>query len=106
MVAVAAQLPYLTERRRLMPTIIDIPGTTDSLVLEDYWTGPKVFTNLHRVRHDGTHVWDAPPPLPTSPDSWTQAALDGALVVAYSWSGFVVKLDLDSGREMSREFVK
>jgi len=86
--------------------VIDIPDTTDSLLLEDYWTGPKVFTNLHRVSQDGTHVWDASPPLPTSPDSWTRATIEGEFVVAHSWSGFIVRLDLSTGRELSREFVK
>ena len=93
-------------RQTFIVAIITIPGTSDALLLEDYWEGPKVFANLSRVREDGTVVWRAAPPLPTSSDSWTQARVEGTEVTAYSWSGFLVRLDLESGQEISREFVK
>jgi hypothetical protein len=89
-----------------MTTVIDIPASEDSLVLLDYWDGPKVFANLSRVRADGTEVWTAPPPLPTSPDAWTQVRIESGLVVAHSWSGYVVHLDVETGQERLREFVK
>jgi len=88
--------------------VVEIPGSADSLLLLDYWDGPKVYANLSRVREDGTHVWTAAPqpPMPTSPDAWAQIHLDGAAVIAYSWSGWLVRLDLVTGAELSREFVK
>src|ERR1051326_9135747 len=93
-------------RQTFIVAIITIPGTSDALLLEDYWEGAKVFANLSRVREDGTVVWRADPPLPTEPDSWTQARVEGTEVAAHSWSGFLVRLDLESGQEISREFVK
>ena len=77
----------------------------DELVLFDYMDGPKVFANLVR-RRGGVEVWRAAPPLPTSPDAWVSARVEGDEVVAQSWSGFRVRLDLADGSEIEREFTK
>ncbi len=77
----------------------------DELVLFDYVDGPKVFANLIR-RRGSVEVWRAAPPLPTSPDAWVSARVEGDEVVAQSWSGFRVWLDLADGSEIRREFTK
>ena len=45
-----ARVPCLRGGRLFAVAIIAIPGTSDVLLLEDYWEGPKVFANLSRVR--------------------------------------------------------
>jgi hypothetical protein len=75
------------------------------VVLLDYMDGPNVFANLFRVTADGDELWRATPP-DTGPDAWTRARIDGNQVVAGSWSGFEVRFDLATGREISREFTK
>lgn len=82
-----------------------VPGSTDTIVLLDYMDGPSVFANLVRVTSDGAEVWRATPPQPGS-DAWTFARIEGHEVVANSWSGYEVRLDIVSGRERSRTFTK
>jgi outer membrane protein assembly factor BamB len=82
-----------------------VPGSADTVVLLDYMGGPNVFENLLRVTPDGDEVWRPRPPG-SGPDAWVQARIEGDEVVAYSWSGFVVRLDLATGTERNREFVK
>jgi hypothetical protein len=90
---------------RLPDALINVPDSGDTVVLVDYMNGPNVFANLFRVTPDGDEVWRATPP-DTGPDAWTQARLDGDQVVAFSYSCFEVRLDLATGREISREFMK
>jgi outer membrane protein assembly factor BamB len=85
--------------------LLNVPGSSDTVVLLDYMDGPNVFDNLFRVREDGTEVWRATPPG-SGPNSWTKARIEGDEVIAYSWSGFVVRLDIATGAERDRTFVK
>ena len=39
-------------------------------------------------------------------DAWTAVQVNGNEVVANSWSCFQVRLDLDTGREIARQFTK
>lgn len=89
-----------------MPDVaLCVPGSSDEVVLLDYMDGPNVFANLFRRREDGTEVWRAVPPG-TGTNAWTQAQIEGDEVVAHSWSGFVVRLDLATGIERDSTFVK
>ena len=85
--------------------MLSVPGSDDTVVLLDYMDGPNVFENLLRVTAEGDVVWRPRPP-DTGPDAWVQARIDGDEVVAYSWSGFVVRFDLATGVERGREFMK
>jgi hypothetical protein len=40
------------------------------------------------------------------PNASTQARIEGDAVVAYSWSGFTVRLDRATGEELERVFTK
>jgi outer membrane protein assembly factor BamB len=85
--------------------ILNVPGSADSVVLLDYMGGSNDFANLFRIREDGTEVWRAKPPG-SGPNAWTSAHLEGDEVVAHSWSGFTVRLDLATGEELGRVFTK
>ena len=67
--------------------------------------GPKVNANLARVSPGGAGVWRAEPP-DAEPDAWTSARIEGDEVVACSWSCYEVRLELATGRELSRVFAK
>ena len=82
-----------------------VPCSSDTVVLLDYMDGTNVFANLFRVTDEGIEVWRATPPG-SGPNSWTAARIEGDEVVAYSWSGFTVRLDLATGGERSRVFTK
>jgi hypothetical protein len=64
-----------------------------------------VDTRRFRVRDDGVEVWRATPPG-SGPNSWTAARIEGDEVVAHSWSGFRVRLDLATGTERERIVTK
>jgi hypothetical protein len=91
----------------LMPDEVQpIPDSDDVLVLLDYASEAKVFPNLLRRRADGTEVWRAAPPDPSGPDAWVAARIDRDTVIANSWSGWHVILDLATGTERSRTYAK
>lgn len=83
---------------------LKVPGSADTIELLDYMHGPKVFSNLFRASANG-EVWRARPPGVGS-DAWTEARIVGDAVIAVSWSGFEVRLDLATGKEQSRRFMK
>jgi len=62
------------------------------------------FQNLVRVAPDGSIVWRAE--LPERDDKYVNANLVGGRVSAYSWSGFDVEIDVDTGMIVSKRFSK
>ena len=90
---------------RVPDKLMTVPNSSDTVVLLDYMGGPDVFANLFRVTEDGAEVWRATPPG-SGPNSWTKARIEGDEVVAYSWSGFTVRLDLATGAERDRVYTK
>jgi len=46
------------------------------------------------------------PPKVEPQDAWTVVRLEGPCVIANSWSGYLVQLDLDTGDEIARTFTK
>jgi len=54
-------------------------------------------------------AWAAFPPRgddSEGQDSWTFVRLDGHQLIANSWSAYEVHLDLDTGKEITRQFTK
>ena len=47
-------------------------------------------------------------PLPggEQQDAWTAVRLEQGQVIAYSWSCFEARLDLETGKEIDRQFTK
>jgi hypothetical protein len=83
-----------------------IEGTSDAIVLLDYMSGPKNFANLLRIDWHGTVRWRAEPPDPSGPDSYVELRWEGGELVANSWSGYRVHVDLNTGRATGRQFTK
>jgi hypothetical protein len=62
------------------------------------------FNNLLRVGQDGDPRWFAE--LPRSPDAFIDMRLEEDSLVARSWSGYKVRIDIGSGRRLAQELVK
>ena len=86
--------------------IVPLPDTEDAVVLLDYMAGPKNFSNLLRIRPDGTIVWRAAPPELSTNDAYVECRWRGDSFYANSWSGCLVEIDLETGVRKSTEFVK
>jgi len=89
-------------KRRMEP--ISVPGSEDHVIpdelTEDGWA-----RRLVRRRPDGAIAWTAFPPEPPS-DWWLEARLEAGDIVARSWSSYVIRLDLETGADLSRLFTK
>jgi hypothetical protein len=64
----------------------------------------EVFENLLCVEHDGNTVWKAE--LPDQPDSFVDFELTPKGLRAWTWSCWMLKLNLETGKIIEREFVK
>ena len=84
---------------------IPIPGSGDVLELAPTPDGLGYIASVIRRRSDGSAARMAPPRDDTD-NGWTAVRVDGQQVIASSWSCFEVRLDLNSGREISRTFTK
>lgn len=62
------------------------------------------FENLLCLDRNGNVVWRAG--LPAAPDSFLSFSILSDSVEGVTWSGFKVLLDLVSGQELKRDFVK
>jgi hypothetical protein len=87
-------------------TPIAIPSSSDILDLVPTNDGLGYAATIARRRSDDTASWTATPPGGEQQDCWTSVRLDGSRVIAYSWSGFDVELDLVTGSELARTFTK
>jgi hypothetical protein len=86
---------------------MSIPDTEDVLDPVPTTDGLGYAVSLIRSRgSDGATVWTAIPPRGEPQDAWTSFRIEGQHVVANSWSGYAVVLDLESGRELARTFTK
>jgi uncharacterized protein YbaA (DUF1428 family) len=90
----------------VMVPMIQLPRSDDVLELAPTADDFGYTASITRRRRDGTAAWTALPPRGDVQDAWTAVQLNGNEVVAYSWSAFEVRLDLDTGREITRQFTK
>ena len=86
--------------------IMPVPNSEDAVVLLDYMAGPKVFANLIRMTPEGRVVWRAAPPEQSGSDAFVECRWRGGAFMANSWSGYLLEIDLATGRPTSSEFVK
>lgn len=89
-----------------MVAMIPLPGSDDILDLEPTSDGFGYTASITRRGPDGAAAWTALPPRGDMQDAWTTVRVDGKEVVANSWSCFEVRFDLDTGREIARQFTK
>jgi hypothetical protein len=86
--------------------IMPLPGSSDAVILLDYMTGPKNFANLIRITPGGSVLWRAQPPEVSTNDAYVEVRWRGDALIANSWSGYLVQIDLTTGKPTSSEFVK
>src|SRR5262249_4671989 len=83
-----------------------IPGSDDCLALLEYWGRPGYgLRNLIRVGPDGSIAWRAEQPEGDH-DRYTGIGWPPEGLEAWSSSGYRVRLDLDTGRILSRTITK
>lgn len=86
--------------------VLAVPGSDDAIVLLDYMAKPENFANLLRLRADGSVRWRAAAPERTAPDSFVDMSALPGLVMAHSWSGYLVTLDIATGEIGGEAFTK
>ena len=91
--------------RFLADEAISVPGSDDCIVLADRMATTDRRGNLMRLRPDGSEVWRLDAPSGVG-DLWTEVRLEGDEVIANSWSGYLVRIDLATGQERERTFTK
>ena len=90
----------------VMVPMIPLPVSDDVLVLAPATVGFGCTASITRRRRDGAAAWTALPPRDDLQDAWTAVRVEGKEVVANSWSCVQVRLDLDTGQEIARQFTK
>ena len=78
-----------------------IPFLNGYLILEDYYKFEGK-SNLYFIEDDKI-IWFAE--LPKEGDVYTEFRLDGELIIAWTWSCFMIKLN-SYGKILSSEFTK
>lgn len=88
--------------------LVSIPGTSDAVVLLDYMSRQGSFENVVRIGPDGVTQWRAELPTGEPTEAYVELAFDydQSRLVARSWTGHRVVLDLGSGEIVERDFVK
>lgn len=86
--------------------IIPIPESEDCLVLLDFNNNALRLKNIVRCKPDGSIAWRCQLPNSSGIDAYTSFIWTTQGVESYSWSGFVVSLNVDSGIIISSMFVK
>jgi hypothetical protein len=75
------------------------------LILLDTGISTKeVFENLLCVDHSGIEVWKAQ--LPDQPDSFVKFKMTACGLYAWTWSSWMLNIDLTTGKIIERQFVK
>jgi len=64
------------------------------------------FQNLIAIDNSGHILWKAELPDPLTGDMYVDISLQNNRLIAYSWSGYRVEIDLTSGQIISRKFTK
>jgi hypothetical protein len=87
--------------------VLPIDRSTDCVVLcdpDEQRIGR--FRNLVRLRANGSIAWQADLPPTYGDDAYVAVRSPAAQLVANTWSGYRVDVDLDSGRILSTIFTK
>jgi len=61
--------------------------------------------NLVRVAKNGSVLWRAEMPTNRNAEAYTKISIEGEDLVAWSFSGLMVRLDPETGRIRSKQFV-
>ena len=85
---------------------VPFPGSDDVIECPPDPDGCGYAVSINRRRPAGTIVWTLEPPLGGGHDVWTSVQFEQGQLVAFSWSCYLVRIDPDTGAELSRVFTK
>lgn len=88
-----------------MEGFLALPDAARRLVLLPSSDGYGYCRAMVAQRADGSEHWSAFPPEGDR-DAWVAVRVEGDAVLANSYSGWLVRLDAGSGRELKRTFTK
>jgi hypothetical protein len=82
---------------------IPLPSTNDCIIIVEY-PNDTVDNNVMRVAPDGSVVWRADP----APEwgCYSDVTVVGTEIFAQSWSSYIVRLDLEQGLSLEKNFNK
>ncbi len=83
-------------------TALSMPYTADIIVMLDY---SHSFPNILRCHSDGSLVWQAQLPGKAG-DVYIKMEWKDRELIAGSWFGYSVSLDIETGRILRSEFIK
>jgi hypothetical protein len=83
-----------------------LPCSDGHIVLLDYYQASqsKVWANLRRINSSGQVVWAASPP--NSSDIFTNVEYRDGRLVAWTWGGFMISIDQETGKPIEALFTK
>jgi|SRR5215831_2673918 len=83
-----------------------LPCSDGHIALLDYYQASqsKVWTNLRRIKSTGEVVWATSPPK--SGDIFTNVDYRDGRLVAWTWNGFMITVDLETGKPLEALFTK
>jgi hypothetical protein len=87
-------------------TLLSIPDIEDCIVLLNYWENGNRFQNLLRINSTGSVVWRAMLPSDVGVDSYVRTKWQSGDLLAWSWSGFMVTIDISTGNIITQKFTK
>ncbi len=94
--------PFGCSVEKIMP----LPGQPNCIVLIDHYefsqSEYRHLSNLINISPEGEIIWTAQ--LPQTKDSFVDFDWEDNILFANSWSGFRVRIDLETGRIMNRTF--
>jgi hypothetical protein len=85
---------------------VDLPGGVERVVLFEWEAGSKRDQNLVCFARDGEVRWKALLPTNDPTDCFVEVRMETNLVVANSFSCYVIWIDPASGRTLRTEFTK
>ena len=91
---------------RPVKVVSPLPDSDEAIALLDYGTTPTKFENLLRLRPDGSIVWRTPLPRTSGTDAFVGFMWDDSQLVANTWSGHRLHIDVETGSVIATEFVK
>ena len=86
---------------------IPLPNTDNMIVLLEFSHYPRrSFSNLIRMRPDGSIIWHAELPQAAANDAYVDIELREGSLLAWSWSGYRTVISPDSGIIVQKTITK
>jgi outer membrane protein assembly factor BamB len=88
--------------------LVQLPDAPVAVALLDSsGTLSEAFESVVAIDREGKVLWRAPLPTSLSFDTFTAIELvDDSRITAYSWSGYLLEIDAESGTVLSSTFTK